>query len=251
MVKKSYSKNKSTCKVTFSLPVAEAGEGVDIRVLGTFNDWSWENGLAMKPSKGNYTASTELAAGQDYEYRYLVNNATWLNDEQADGYVNTSFYSRNCLLRLDAPPAAEAKPKQAPAKKIAAAKPAAETTAKKNAGAKPASDTTTKKSTAATTKQAPKAKGATPTAAPLVDDLKRIEGIGPKLEQMLHAEGITSFSALAKAKPATLRGILDKAGPRFKMHDPASWSQQASLAAKGDWSSLDTLQKDLKGGRRK
>jgi len=48
-----------------------------------------------------------------------------------------------------------------------------------------------------------------------------------------------------------LKTVLDNAGSRFKMHDPTTWSQQAKLAAKGDWDKLNTLQKELKGGKKK
>ncbi|MEO0042775.1 MAG: hypothetical protein RL329_2223 [Bacteroidota bacterium] len=81
------------------------------------------------------------------------------------------------------------------------------------------------------------------------DDLKKIEGIGPKIEQILNDGGIRTFKQLAVSNADAIKELLLQAGPRFRMHDPATWMEQADLAAKCDWTTLDTLQKALKGGR--
>lgn len=73
------------------------------------------------------------------------------------------------------------------------------------------------------------------------DDLTRIEGIGPKICSLLHAAEIHTFEQLAGASVARLEEILRAAGPRFRMHDPASWPSQARLAAAGRWAELDAL----------
>ena len=80
------------------------------------------------------------------------------------------------------------------------------------------------------------------------DNLTKIEGIGPKIEQLLNAANIHSFQVLAAVDMKTLRTILDNAGPRYKMHTPKTWRQQAKLAASGKWDKLTALQKELKGG---
>jgi len=80
------------------------------------------------------------------------------------------------------------------------------------------------------------------------DDLTQLEGIGPKVAQVLAGIGITTFDALAKADPAQLRSALDAAG--YKYMEPAGWMEQAALAAKGDTEGLKALQDSLKGGRR-
>lgn len=86
-------------------------------------------------------------------------------------------------------------------------------------------------------------------AAATDHDLTRIEGIGPKIQEMLRAAGIDTWAQLADAEEATLRSILDAAGTRFRVHDPATWPQQAALAAEGAWDDLRELQGRLKGGR--
>lgn len=81
------------------------------------------------------------------------------------------------------------------------------------------------------------------------DDLKIIEGIGPKIEELLNAAHIYTYEQLATSELATLRAILDNAGARFRMHDPQTWPIQADIAEKGDWVKLKEYQEYLNAGR--
>lgn len=82
------------------------------------------------------------------------------------------------------------------------------------------------------------------------DDLTVIEGIGPKIAELLAADGITTFAALAATPADRLKEILLAGGRRFAIADPATWPQQAALAASGDKAGLAALQASLKGGRK-
>ena len=86
--------------------------------------------------------------------------------------------------------------------------------------------------------------------APTGDDLEIIEGVGPRIADLLHAAGITTFAHLAATPQSELQAILDKGGPAFNRADPETWPEQAALAAKGDTESLAKLQAELVGGRR-
>jgi small subunit ribosomal protein S2 len=89
-----------------------------------------------------------------------------------------------------------------------------------------------------------------PAAAPTVeDDLTKIEGIGPKVEQLLKDAGIKTYTALAEKTPEELDAIMDAAGSIYKAMDETSWPKQAGLAAAGDWDALQKLQDELVGGR--
>ena len=81
------------------------------------------------------------------------------------------------------------------------------------------------------------------------DDLKKIEGIGPKIEELFHAAGITTFVQLSETSTARMEEILAGGGPRFSTHNPMTWGHQASLAADGQWDELKELQDKLNGGR--
>ena len=76
-----------------------------------------------------------------------------------------------------------------------------------------------------------------------------IEGIGPKIAELLNADGIFTFKDLANAEVDRLKGILDAAGSRYRMHDPTTWPQQSALAADGKMDELKELQANLKGGK--
>lgn len=83
------------------------------------------------------------------------------------------------------------------------------------------------------------------------DDLKEIEGIGPKIAQVLGEAGITTFAQLAATEVERLRQILEAADPRLvHLADPGSWPEQSRLAAAGKMEALDALKKALKGGKR-
>ena len=84
----------------------------------------------------------------------------------------------------------------------------------------------------------------------VTNDLRIIEGIGPKIEALFIEAGIQSFEQLANADLKTLRSILEQAGPRYRSHDPSNWRQQAKLAAKGQGAQLKKLQAKLKGARK-
>ena len=84
-----------------------------------------------------------------------------------------------------------------------------------------------------------------------VDNLRKIEGIGPKVASILNESGIESFAQLAQTEVSRLREILQEAGSPFKGMTPDSWPEQAALAAKDDWDALKELQAQLDGGRYK
>lgn len=104
------------------------------------------------------------------------------------------------------------------------------------------------KSAAATPAKADKAPAKKAKAAK-GDDLKLIEGIGPKIAELFVAAGIDTFGKLADADVDTLKSILEDAGSTFATHDPTTWPQQARLAADGKFDELKTLQDELQGGR--
>ncbi|MEO0525966.1 MAG: 50S ribosomal protein L21 [Bacteroidota bacterium] len=117
-------------------------------------------------------------------------------------------------------------------------------------------------------KEAPKTKAAPKTAAPKVaakkvesiapkkaapkktaskaDDLKKIEGIGPKIAETLTAAGIATFAELAKTDAAKISEVI--AGVRGN-HVTDTWPKQAKLAADGKWDELKKWQDELDGGK--
>ena len=107
-----------------------------------------------------------------------------------------------------------------------------------------------KETKAAAPKAAPAKKEAPAKKAPAKkaakDDLKKIEGIGPKIAETLTAAGIATFADLAKAKPAKISEIIE--GVRGN-HVPDTWPKQAKMAADGKWDELKKWQDELDGGK--
>lgn len=79
------------------------------------------------------------------------------------------------------------------------------------------------------------------------EDLTIIDGIGPRIEELLRAHGISGFPQLAATDEDALRAILDRGGPSFRYANPAHWVTQAELATHNDWSGLRQLQQSLRG----
>ncbi len=81
------------------------------------------------------------------------------------------------------------------------------------------------------------------------DNLQIIEGVGPKIEKLLKAAGYTNWGKVAAAGYDDLKKVLEEAGPRYRIHDPKTWSRQAQLANEGKWEELIEFQKFLDTGR--
>jgi len=81
------------------------------------------------------------------------------------------------------------------------------------------------------------------------DDLKVVEGIGPKIEGMFKDAGIKTWKALSEASVADCQKVLDGGGKRYQVHDPASWPMQAKMCYEGKWKDLLKWQDEHKHGK--
>ena len=81
------------------------------------------------------------------------------------------------------------------------------------------------------------------------EDLARLEGIGPKIRDLLNENGIFTFAQLVATSVEELRSMLSAGGGRFRIADPRTWPEQALFARDGDWEALKAFQGALKGGR--
>ncbi|NJM78738.1 MAG: hypothetical protein HC854_02280 [Flavobacterium sp.] len=81
------------------------------------------------------------------------------------------------------------------------------------------------------------------------NDLKIIEGIGPKIEELFKTSGILTWKSLSETSVDRCQQILDKAGERYQIHNPGTWPRQAKLCYEGKWQELKDWQGILDGGR--
>ncbi len=80
------------------------------------------------------------------------------------------------------------------------------------------------------------------------DDLTKIEGIGPKVQEILNLSGIHTWAQLAKADESFIKTILEKAGGVYASMKPGTWGKQALMADEGRWDELKKWQDELDGG---
>lgn len=85
--KKQYLKSKPVCKVTFKLTPEEAKKAKSVKLLGDFTEWDKDAVVMKKLKNGSFTTTVNLQTERDYQFRYLLNEAEWENDWQADAYV--------------------------------------------------------------------------------------------------------------------------------------------------------------------
>ncbi|MEM1323155.1 MAG: 30S ribosomal protein S16 [Bacteroidota bacterium] len=142
-------------------------------------------------------------------------------------------------------PAVEEKPAEEPAAEAPAAEeqPAAEPAAEAPVAEEKPAEEPAAEAPAAEEKPAEE-----PAAA---DDLKKIEGIGPKIAELIEAAGIKTFAQLSEATADRIKEILTEAGGNFASHDPTTWPEQAKMAAAGEWDKLKAWQDELDGGKAK
>lgn len=199
-------------KVRFTLPASIIAGAAECILVGEFNNWNPGEGILLqKEEDGSMKAEIELAGGREYQYRYLLSNGHWVNDDGEKVITDVYGYSvENCIIRV---PEIIQKSK---VKTIKAVKP----------------------------KVAAKVK-----TEVVKDDLTKVEGIGKKIEVLLNKSGISSYKQLSKSTVKKLKQILEEAGSKFSMHNPGTWPKQAKLAADGKWDELDALQKELNGGK--
>lgn len=81
------------------------------------------------------------------------------------------------------------------------------------------------------------------------DDLKIVEGIGPKIEKLFHDAGIRTWKVLSETTVEKCQQILDNAGDSYRIHNPATWPKQCEMAYLGKWNELKSWQDQLTGGK--
>lgn len=201
-----------TSKITFTLPaeyVQQVSEGI---LLGDFNNWNPAEGIQLqKKQDGSLQAEISLTAGRSYQYRYLLQDGRWMNDQRNTTWTEAfGAPVENCVVEVPLPIEKKVTTKKAPVKKVATA------VAKKVA---------------------------------VADDLSKIEGIGKKIAALLKKAGILTYKDLSKTSIKNLNILLKDAGNQYSKHNPTSWPKQAKLAAAEKWEELSIIQEQLKAGK--
>ncbi len=91
MFTKQYLKSKKVCKVRFKLQKKVIGPAETVHLVGDFNNWDENAGAMKKLKNGDFSAALDLELDQSYQFRYLVDDSRWINDESADLYLPSPF----------------------------------------------------------------------------------------------------------------------------------------------------------------
>ncbi len=101
-IKKQFLKSKPECKVTFKFEKQNGLTPGTVKLIGDFNGWD-TTVEPMKPLKsGDFTQTVKLTSGTQVQFRYLVNDTEWINEEEADGYIDNGMgtFEKNSILNL-------------------------------------------------------------------------------------------------------------------------------------------------------
>jgi 1,4-alpha-glucan branching enzyme len=96
MITKKYSKDRKKCRVTFKLPVEINSDTVQL--YGEFNNWVGQEMTRQK--KGGFSLSITLEAGRTYQFRYLLDDSRWTNDNEADRFVPNPYGTEDSVLEI-------------------------------------------------------------------------------------------------------------------------------------------------------
>ncbi|MEO9806284.1 MAG: isoamylase early set domain-containing protein [Reichenbachiella sp.] len=100
-IKKQFLKSKNAFRVTWTINKATAGAAKKIFLAGDFNHWSEVESEFTALKNGSFKYVTELPKDNQYQFRYLLDGKQWINDNDADGFVdNLISGEQNCLISL-------------------------------------------------------------------------------------------------------------------------------------------------------
>ncbi len=195
--------------------------------------------------------------GNDDAIRAIQLYTSAIADSVVEGHLAAATNAEEMAAAAPKPKAAPKKAAAKPEAKVtkkespkAEAAPATEDEAPAKEEAAPAKEKAPAKKAAEKKEETPKKKAAPKKAAAKskdADDLKKIEGIGPKIAEVLAENGVSTYAALAKMDRDAVKAILDTVST-LKSKEPKTWPQQAALAADGKWEELEKLQDELMGG---
>ena len=94
MLKKKYFKTKDDCEVTFEVDNTTA-ESMDL--VSEANGWQPVK-MSKRRKDGVYYAKVRLPKEGQFQFRYLVDGQSWINDNAADAYVANEFGGDNSVV---------------------------------------------------------------------------------------------------------------------------------------------------------
>lgn len=99
MISKSFYNNGRTCRVTFR--VCPDGPANSVNLVSSHDGWDLAARPMTRRKDGCYSTSIVLASGAEVHFRYLIDGEQWMNDEQADEFINNNHGETNGVVRVE------------------------------------------------------------------------------------------------------------------------------------------------------
>lgn len=131
-LKKTFSADGKKCTVVFNVNVNAVAGAEKVFLVGDFNSWD-ETSIPMKKGlDGSFSVKKQLDTNREYQFRYLLDGKTWINDWKADKYVRSEFANddNSCVDTTVVKTVKAKKPAPKSAAKTTEKKPAAKSTKK-------------------------------------------------------------------------------------------------------------------------
>lgn len=97
-LKKQFFETKPVCKVTFKLTKDIVNSARKVNLAGDFNHWNTDSIPMKKLKGGEYTVTVALQKGKEYQFKYLIDGNSWLNEKEADKLVPNEFQTENSVI---------------------------------------------------------------------------------------------------------------------------------------------------------
>ncbi|MCR5453599.1 MAG: isoamylase early set domain-containing protein [Bacteroidales bacterium] len=96
--KRAYTKRSTKQAVKFELNNEQAQNAEFVSVAGEFNDWN-KDATPMSKTLNGFEAEIELEKGKSYQFRYVLNGTTWINDPYRKT-VDNGMGENNSVIEL-------------------------------------------------------------------------------------------------------------------------------------------------------
>jgi 1,4-alpha-glucan branching enzyme len=97
-LRKQFHETKPVCKVTFILPKDIVSSASKVNLAGDFNQWNTDSIPMKKLKGGEYTVTVALEKGKEYQFKYLIDGNSWINEKEADKLVPNEFQTENSVV---------------------------------------------------------------------------------------------------------------------------------------------------------
>ena len=97
-IEKKYAKDRSVCKVTFTLPKEAAFEAQSVCLMGEFNNWAQDAHPLKQLKSGDFAVTVELEPGRSYRFRYIIDGWKYENDWGADRYEPNPYGGEDSVV---------------------------------------------------------------------------------------------------------------------------------------------------------